>query len=46
MEALTAATVAALTLYDMLKAIDRSMAIEEVVLLEKQGGRSGHYRRG
>ena len=46
MEALTAATVAALTLYDMLKAIDRSMAIEEVVLLEKQGGRSGHYQRG
>ena len=45
MEALTAATVAALTIYDMLKAIDRGMAIEEVVLLEKQGGRSGHYRR-
>jgi cyclic pyranopterin phosphate synthase len=45
MEALTAATVAALTLYDMLKAIDRGMAIEEVVLLEKEGGRSGHYRR-
>jgi cyclic pyranopterin phosphate synthase len=44
MEALTAATVAALTLYDMLKAIDRGMVIEEVVLLEKQGGRSGHYR--
>ena len=46
MEALTAVTVAALTLYDMLKAIDRGMAIEEVVLLEKQGGRSGHYLRG
>ena len=45
MEALTAASVAALTLYDMLKAIDRSMAIEEVVLLEKKGGRSGDYRR-
>ena len=45
MEALTAVTVAALTLYDMLKAIDRAMAIEEVVLLEKRGGRSGHYRR-
>jgi cyclic pyranopterin phosphate synthase len=45
MEALTAVTVAALTLYDMLKAIDRGMAIEEVVLLEKQGGRSGEYRR-
>lgn len=46
MEALTAVTVAALTLYDMLKAIDRAMAIEEVILLEKQGGRSGRYRRG
>jgi len=45
MEALTAATVAALTLYDMLKAIDRGMAIEEVVLLAKSGGRSGHYQR-
>lgn len=45
MEALTAVTVAALTLYDMLKAIDRAMSIEEVVLIEKQGGRSGHYRR-
>lgn len=45
MEALTAVSVAALTLYDMLKAIDRGMVIEEVVLLEKQGGRSGHYRR-
>jgi cyclic pyranopterin monophosphate synthase len=46
MEALTAATVAALTLYDMLKGIDRDMAIEEVVLLEKRGGRSGDYRCG
>jgi cyclic pyranopterin phosphate synthase len=45
MEALTAVTVAALTLYDMLKAIDKGMAIEEVVLVEKQGGRSGHYVR-
>lgn len=45
MEALTAVTVAALTLYDMLKAIDKGMAIEEVVLLEKLGGRSGHYER-
>ena len=45
MEALTAVTVAALTLYDMLKAIDRAMSIEEVVLLEKHGGRSGSYRR-
>jgi cyclic pyranopterin phosphate synthase len=45
MEALTAVSVAALTLYDMLKAIDRGMAIEEIVLLEKRGGRSGSYRR-
>jgi cyclic pyranopterin phosphate synthase len=45
MEALTAVSVAALTLYDMLKAIDRGLAIEEIVLIEKQGGRSGHYRR-
>ena len=45
MEAMTAVTVAALTLYDMLKAIDRGMAIEEVVLLEKHGGRSGSYYR-
>jgi cyclic pyranopterin monophosphate synthase len=46
MEALVAATVAALTLYDMLKAVDRSMTIGPVRLLEKRGGRSGHYRRG
>ena len=46
MEAMTAVTIAALTLYDMLKAVDRGMAIEEVVLLEKRGGRSGHYRAG
>ncbi|KPK66907.1 MAG: molybdenum cofactor biosynthesis protein MoaC [Gemmatimonas sp. SG8_38_2] len=45
MEALTAVTIAALTLYDMLKAVDRGMAIEEVVLIEKRGGRSGHYHR-
>ena len=45
MEALTAVTVASLTLYDMLKAIDRGMSIEEVVLVEKHGGRSGSYRR-
>ena len=45
MEALTAASVAALTIYDMLKAVDRGMAIEEVVLMEKRGGRSGHYQR-
>jgi len=45
MEALTAASVAALTLYDMTKAIDKSMEIREVHLLEKSGGRSGLYRR-
>ncbi|MBW2524628.1 MAG: cyclic pyranopterin monophosphate synthase MoaC [Deltaproteobacteria bacterium] len=45
MEALTAASVAALTVYDMVKSVDRSMTIEQVMLLEKSGGRSGHYRR-
>jgi cyclic pyranopterin phosphate synthase len=45
MEALTAVAVAALTIYDMLKAIDKSMTIGGVCLVEKQGGRSGHYRR-
>ena len=45
MAALTAVTVAALALYDMLKSIDKGLSIEEVVLLEKRGGRSGHYRR-
>lgn len=45
MEALTAATTAALTLYDMVKAIDRGLVIEQVCLVEKQGGRSGHWRR-
>ncbi|EKF73628.1 molybdenum cofactor biosynthesis protein C [Alcanivorax hongdengensis A-11-3] len=45
MEALTAASVAALTLYDMCKAVDRGMVIEQVCLLEKQGGRSGHFVR-
>ena len=45
MEALTAVTIASLTLYDMLKAIDKGMVIQEVVLLEKRGGRSGHYVR-
>lgn len=46
MEALTAASVAALTLYDMCKAVDRGMVIEQVRLLEKLGGKSGHYRHG
>jgi cyclic pyranopterin phosphate synthase len=45
MEAMTAATVAALTVYDMIKGIDRSGEIAEVVLLEKSGGRSGLWRR-
>ena len=44
MEALTAASVAALTVYDMCKAIDRGMAVEEIRLLEKSGGKSGVYR--
>jgi cyclic pyranopterin phosphate synthase len=45
MEALTAVTVAALTLYDMLKAVDRGMVIGEIAVWEKRGGRSGVYRR-
>ena len=45
MEALTAVSVAALTLYDMLKAIDREMVIESVALFEKTGGKTGDYRR-
>jgi cyclic pyranopterin monophosphate synthase len=45
MEALVAVSVAALTLYDMLKAVDRAIVIGGVRLLEKRGGRSGHYRR-
>ncbi len=44
MEALTAVSVAALTIYDMCKAIDRGMAIGEIRLLEKSGGKSGHYK--
>ena len=46
MEALTAASVAALTIYDMCKAVDRGMCIERICLLEKLGGKSGHYQRG
>jgi cyclic pyranopterin phosphate synthase len=45
MEALTAASVAALTIYDMCKSADRSMTIGELTLWEKTGGRSGTYRR-
>jgi cyclic pyranopterin phosphate synthase len=44
MEALTAVSVACLTVYDMVKAADRGMRIEGIRLLEKSGGRSGHYR--
>ena len=45
MEALTAAAIACLTIYDMLKAADRGMRIERVVLVEKRGGRSGVWRQ-
>jgi len=45
MEALTAVSVAALTLYDMVKAVDKTMTISGVELVEKKGGRSGHYVR-
>lgn len=46
MEALTAVQVGLLTVYDMCKAADRGMVITDVALLEKQGGRSGHWQRG
>ncbi len=45
MEALTAASVAALTIYDMVKGVERGAEIASVSLLEKSGGRSGHWRR-
>lgn len=45
MEALTAVSVAALTLYDMCKAVDRGMVIRQVQLVDKQGGKSGHWQR-
>jgi cyclic pyranopterin phosphate synthase len=45
MEALTAVSVAALTVYDMLKAADKSIEIREIVLERKSGGKSGDYRR-
>jgi cyclic pyranopterin monophosphate synthase len=44
MEALTAVAVACLTIYDMVKALERGMRIEGIRLLEKRGGKSGHYR--
>jgi cyclic pyranopterin phosphate synthase len=45
MEALTAVAVAALTIYDMVKAVDKAMVIGDICLIEKRGGRSGHYLR-
>ena len=44
MEALTAVSVACLTVYDMVKAVDRGITITDVKLIEKQGGKSGHFR--
>lgn len=45
MEALTAASVAALTVYDMTKALDKAIEIQDLYLLEKSGGKSGDYKR-
>ncbi len=45
MEALTAAAVAGLTVYDMVKAVDRGMVLSDLCLVEKSGGRSGHWKR-
>jgi cyclic pyranopterin monophosphate synthase len=45
MEAMTAASVAALTIYDMVKGVERGAVIERIELLEKSGGRSGHWQR-
>jgi cyclic pyranopterin phosphate synthase len=45
MEAMTAAAVAALTVYDMVKGLERGVVLERVELLEKSGGRSGTWRR-
>lgn len=45
MEALTAVSVAALTIYDMLKAVDKAMVISDIRLVEKRGGQSGHFKR-
>ena len=46
MEALTAVQIALLTIYDMCKAVDRGMTMQAIRLLEKRGGKSGHWRRG
>jgi cyclic pyranopterin phosphate synthase len=45
MEAMVGASIGAMTVYDMVKGIERGVAVEDVVLLEKRGGRSGHWRR-
>lgn len=45
MEALCAVSIAAVTIYDMCKSVDRGMVIDQVRLEEKSGGRSGHFRR-
>jgi cyclic pyranopterin monophosphate synthase len=45
MEAITAVAVAGLTIYDMCKAVDRGMKLSEIRLMEKKGGKSGHYKR-
>ena len=45
MEALTAVSVAALTIYDMCKAVDKEMVVSDIMLMEKRGGRSGAYKR-
>jgi cyclic pyranopterin phosphate synthase len=45
MEALTAVSIAALTIYDMVKAVDKAMVIGDICLVEKKGGKSGHYVR-
>jgi cyclic pyranopterin phosphate synthase len=46
MEALTAVAVACLTVYDMIKAVERGAVIDAIRLIEKRGGKSGHYRAG
>ena len=46
MEAMTAVSIAALTIYDMTKAVDRELVVENILLLEKSGGKSGHFIRG
>ena len=46
MEALTAAAIAGLTIYDMVKAVDRGVTLATLCLVEKSGGKSGHWRRG